>query len=171
MADYSEGLDYNSIKWSIYTFPFEVQSLALMNFKESAETGHHFAYHLRLGGKTQWMYRLTKGKKTDVTTGIINSNYQTALFGFGNISIFRALNVRCEGYPTISYGLKRQDEQLPSTTQSYTINDGPGLEYTRQINYTAEKMMVKLSGTQPFRIQRIDIYGKTQYMSRPLTVP
>jgi len=169
VADYSEGLSADGIKWSIWDSPVPISTISLMSFQDST----NFLYRLRFGSSSPGLFKYDDDFVVDLDTNKIVSSYETFLAGFGNISIFRALNLRVEGTPNLVVGLKGLDNLSSNGNKLSYQSASPvplisGIEQTRQINYTAEKMLVRIEGTTPWRVQKIEIYGKTQYMSRPL---
>ena len=171
VGDYNEGLDYESIRWTIYNFQFKPRAISMINMLDMMG---EFNYHLRVASDGDSIYKLDKSVNLDLGA-TLPSYYQTFLASYGNVGIFRALNVRAEGPVTATFATPyvngevcAQDEQRRQSIGQICLLDTPGLEYTRQINFTSEKMAVKLLSDNPFRIQRLDIYGKVQFQTRPL---
>lgn len=166
VGDYSEGLTADNIKWNVWTVPhIPYTCISLMQYPDATD----FDYHLRIGTPNLGgIFKFDMDFDFDYNTDGIYSRYEMFLAGFGNIGIFRALNLRIEGKPVVEVGLKTLDNLGFETVGNVGVTERSLMEYTRQINYTAEKMMVRLEGFTPWRVQRVDIYGKVQYMSRPL---
>lgn len=164
VGDYSEGLDSTNIKWSIFNFPFTVRAIEMINFGDRDS----FEYHLRLGSDDNNLYRLDSTATTDNSVPI-NAFYQSyqSVLDPGSVNVFRALGFRVNGSNLI-LSLLAQDSQRLQLLNNLPIAPTPGFEYTRQINYLSEKMMVKVASNFYFRLSRLDIYGKRQFDNRPL---
>lgn len=160
VGDFTEGLTADLIKWSVYNFPFSLRSIALMNFQDATD----FEYHLRLG-TTNGVYKLDKSVGNDYSAPI-TVVFQTSLVRFGNLNVFRALTLRGNGSDVL-LSLFAQDGQRIQTLNTLSIAN-LGIEYTRQINYVSEKMMVRVTSSSYLRLSRVDVYGKEVASTRPL---
>lgn len=180
MADYSEGLDWQNIKWCYWTFPYDVISATIINFTGNLEPGTG-GYFLRIAfqGSPQdnFIYAIKPGQTSDQGS-MINSYYTTYLSTVeeGTVNIFRNTRFRAEGIGPLALQLNVQNFNAsflispPNLTLSLT---NPA-DLDRQINFVAEKMALTfgvdtVSGNPGdlFKIARVDIFGKRQFMSRP----
>lgn len=175
VGDFSEGLTPEAIKWSIYQFPnFIPRALAMMNFNDASG----FDYLPRFGADGNSLMKLTPKRTNDwngdgQTRTEIPTTWQTFPAGFapGKMNIFRALVFRGEGVNQIFPVLATADNSVPvnqTEPPAFTPGMAPGKEFTRQINFVSERMMVTLQQQGVFRMSRLDIYGKSMFDSRPL---
>lgn len=166
VATATDGIDSQSIKWSIYNFPKCAHCIGMANFKDSKD----FQYLLRFGTDDNGILRLDPAATDDSGT-LITSYWQSALQGFepGSISVFRALRIRGAG-ELFNVSLGTLDAQNVQRVNSFYMALKPGMEYTRQINYTGEVMSIKLLSRSPMKLSRLDCFGKVQFDSRPLLV-
>lgn len=180
VGDFSEGLNWEMIKWSHYYFPFAARSIGLALIQDAFD----YEYYIRIGSDDNNLYRInratTGGLSGDTLSGAVSSSYKTALIGLdgGKMSVFRALVYRMivgAGGSVLSYVGGEDTLSDSSGTALMTQVVTPSLtfgnnqrEHTSQINMTAEKIQVLIQGTTPFTLNRIDIYGKTQFDARPM---
>ena len=161
----TDGIDFQSIKWSIYNFPKCARCIGMANFQDSKD----FQYLLRIGNDDPGLIRLDPAATDDLGTSI-TSYWQTALLDYekGSLNIFRALRFRGEGQ-LINVSIGSMDAQNVQPVNSFYMKIKPGQEYTRQINYTAEQISIKILSQSYINFSRIDCFGKMQFNSRPLT--
>jgi hypothetical protein len=170
VADYSSGLDANSIKWSIYFFPWTVRSIEMAQFNDGFDND----YYLRLGlSSSAGLFKLTKNQGLDPGNVTVDSYYQSTALTIdpGAMNIFRFLRARVtKSVGNLKVTLKSSDGVTFQTPPSIPITTIPNAEVSRQINFTSEKMVVRLetnSSTDSFTLQRLDIHGKVKWQSRP----
>lgn len=169
VGDFSENLSPEGIKWSYYKFPFQVRSIGMATIYDSIDQD----YYLRMGSDDNALYRLNKsGTIADTTTGSIDSFYRTGLVTFdsGKMNIFRALTIRMIGAGKVQTSIAGEDEILAGMKGAKDVVPPatPKREYTYQINYTSEKLQVMNRSNFPFTLNRIDVYGKVQFDTRPM---
>ncbi len=166
VGDYNEGLDWENIKWTTYTFPFVPTAIAMANFND----GSDFTYVLRLGSGNN-LFKIEPGLIDD-SGAAINSFYDSAFinFGVGSLNIFRHLRARIRGNGVGLIKVFQEDRLVSTVPPSWTLLPTPGKDYDRQINQVNEKLAVRVGTngvTDNFTLQRLDIYGKSYELMRP----
>lgn len=181
VGDYSEGLDYQNIKWSIFTFPFTPSSIALLYYDGNMD-GSDVYYYLRIAFyNNQYIYKMHAGY-TDDLGAAINAYYQCYLASgstTGNYNVFRVLRFRGKGLGNINILLDQEDFDLSKEINPppLPITDPMSKDLDRQINFQNEKMSVGF-GTgafvnagvvgEYFTVSRIDIFMKNMFKGRPI---
>lgn len=177
MADYSEGLDAQNIKWSFWTFPYDVISGNIFNFDGNLEPGAG-GYYLRLAfqGNNQFIYAIKPGLNTD--QGLAINSYYTTYLGTaesGAVNQFRALQLRADGTGNLALELNAQDfnPAFLVAPPALALSNTSSFDILRQINFQNEKMAVTfgadlVNGTpgDNWKVQRLDIFGRRQFRSR-----
>ena len=180
VADYSEGMDAENIKWSIFTFPFTPSSIALFYLAGNLDAGDVYYYlHLAFYGNT-YIYKTHLGYVDDIGAAI-NAYYQCYLAtsqAMGNVQIFRMLRFRGKGSGDLNILLDAEDfdPALEVNPPPITLADPMSKDLDRQINYTGEKMSVGFGTSsfvnnpipgEYFTVGRLDIFVKSQFKQRP----
>ena len=172
VGDYSQGWNADVIRWSVWTFPNVIQSIAMATLADD-----EFKYALRIGFQSvAGLSKMHEGYFSDLGTSIVsNITLPLVTFEEGGISIFRGVRVRASklgGSASVDLNIKLYDESmaLRATPSVISVAVNPAQEYLRQINFVGEKMAVDLSVTSTdayFNIQRVDLLGKPLWTSRP----
>lgn len=173
MADYSEGIDYESVKWTYHFFPFVPYSIGMASFFDT-DGAMDADYYLRIGAQNDNnLYKLKKGL-TDDDGEAIDSRYCCFLSTVekGCVNIFRAARFRVRGSGNLELRVNGEDfpatlEQFPATI---TVPLNPAMDFLRQMNFINEKMSIQIRTNavgEKFQIDRIDIFAKRQYFARP----
>lgn len=170
MMDYSEGLNWSDVKWSLYFFPFPVSSISLMNFLD-VDGFPDYDYYLRLGSSNGNLYKHHPGYTDDVGTAI-DSFIQSFLASHsqGGLNLLREVRLRVKGPGTLTQSISPEDLQSSVSLPSIVLGATPGQDFLTQANFMNEKYSITL-GTNAiadrFTVQRIDLYGKSRFMARP----
>ena len=172
VADFSEGWAYNSIKWSVWTFANNIQSIAMATLVDS-----QFEYALRVGfDSVNGLFKMKDGIFDDLGVPISsNIRFAPLSFGEGQLSIFRGIRVRAlrsgGSVPTNLYlNLYDEGNNHVGNPPQLSIDVNSATDYLRQINYTGEKLAVDFSvfpGDSYFKVHRVDVFGKPIWASRP----
>jgi hypothetical protein len=171
VADYSAGLDPENIRWSKYSFPWQVIAISMINFNDFGD----FGYWLRMSGASNSIYKLSPAYTVDYSNVAISAYYQTALLAFaeGAINIFNYLRMRIRGAGTISITMTDEDGVNPNnivTPPTLTLSNTPSQDLATQINYMNEKMSIKLAQSSlnsNMTVTRLDVYGRVRFGARP----
>lgn len=180
VADYSAGLDWKNIKWTIFTFPFTVSSIALMKYAGNMD-GSDVYFYLRLSFYgNNYIYKTHIGYYDDIGAAI-NAYYQSYLASpstEGNVNVFRFLRFRGKGFGNINILLDAEDfdPALEVNPPPLQIFDPMSKDMLREINFQKEKMSIGF-GTgafvsspvvgEYFSISRLDIFVKNSFQGRP----
>lgn len=181
VADYSDGLDPDKIKWSIFTFPFTPSCIAMMDYAGNMD-GSDIAYyfHISFYGNS-YIYKIHDGYFDDIGAAI-NAYYQTALVApkdsQGNVNIFRGLRFRAKGFGSLNLELDPEDfdPALAIVPPVITLGDPISKDLDRQINWQYEKLSVAFGTSafannpivgEYFTVARLDIFAKNQFIGRP----
>lgn len=179
VADYSEGLDAENVKWSIFTFPFTPSSIAMIYFQGNMD-GSDVYYYLRIAFyNNSYIYKTHQGYYNDIGAAI-NAYYQCYLAApdVGNFNVFRGLRFRVKGAGNLNLLLDAEDFDPANEVQPpvIAISDPASRDYDKQINFNNEKMSVAFGTgafvSEPvvdeyFTVQRLDIFCKTSFPARP----
>jgi hypothetical protein len=167
VADYNDGLDSQNIKWSIWTFPYTIQSIGMLFFNDSVP---ELAYRLRIG-TNETIYKLLPGTTTDNGTAI-NAIWQSFYISPnpGALNIFRFMRARCVFEDNLNLTLYSQDNAFNSTPPGFTTPYVSGRDITREFNFMDEKCSLQLSTSASnggFTLQRLDIFCAARFNMRP----
>ena len=169
VGDYNDGLDYQNIKWSIYTFPFAVNSIIQAFFQDSGE----LAYRFRIGAGAN-INKIFPGLTTDVGSTAIASKWRTYYSyppnGEGALNIFRFIRARALYSDNITLGLYSEDNAITATPSGFNTPQTTGRDLTREFNFTNEKCAVEFdcsASSGGFTLHRLDIFCKTRFNMRP----
>jgi hypothetical protein len=168
MADYSLGLDSNSIRWTIYEFPWAIQDIMMAYYQDQVVD-----YFLRLGTNGV-IYKLDGATNTD-NGAAIDNYYQLAPFiigDVGSLNVFRFIRYRMAGNGTLLTTVTDQGEFGVQNETNVNPLPFPGnyKDQGIQINFTNEKAIVKFrmnATTDFFRMARVDVFGKQRWPTRP----
>jgi len=165
-GDFSNGLTGDSIQWSVFSFPFTPQAIAMI----SVNDGNDFDYWLRIGTSTD-IKKLTPNFTNDSGTAI-TAIMQFALFDIttGYIEQFRFFRARVTGSGTLQIQLADEDGNNVVNPPSFTLAASPSKDLMRHINYLAERMSVKLTMATlngAMTVNRIEVWGKSRYQMLP----
>jgi hypothetical protein len=163
VGDYSLGLDYQSIRWSIYSFPFAAQDIMMGNVNDNND----YNYWLRIGAPNG-LYKLTTKQTTD-SGSLINAYWQTALLTpeFGSVNVYRYLRYRAQGSGTIQGILFDEGLANAKTTTQLTLSTGTR-DLSTQINFVNEKCSVKFTNNDGnIVVSRFQLFGKPYLTQRP----
>lgn len=179
MADYSEGLDFQNIKWAFWTFPFDVISATIVFFEGNLEPGAG-GYFLRLAfqNNNQYIYAIKPGLTTD--SGLMINSYYTTYLAPGpeqsSVSNFRAVQLRAVGSGPLALQLNAEDFNPANmiTPPNLTLSNTGAKDLLRQINFVNEKMAVTFgvdltngAAGNTWTVQRMDLFARQQLRSRP----
>lgn len=178
-CDYSLGLDWQNVRWSIYTFPWAVFDIVTAAWSDPIAPSYYF---LRLGsGGT--IYRLDGATTADEVwqngnydhSVAIHNYYQTAPLVVGNlgsVNIFRFIRYRMAGSGTLFTDTSTQTTFGPKAAINLSPDAYPGNFRDRgiQINYTNEKIIVRFEMNNVndyIKMSRVDVFGKERWPTRP----
>jgi hypothetical protein len=176
VGDYSDGLDYKSIKWCLYTFPFLPSSISLMAFMDD-DGASDWDYYLRLGtSEANGLYKMTPNFLNDLSSPI-NSYWQNGFVwaSIGAMNSVRALRLRVRSANTlvnsnINLLLYPQDLQTAYTAVPINVTYFPGMDYLRQVNFVNEKISVYI-GTNALNerliVNRFELFTTVRQLARP----
>lgn len=171
LADYSNALNKygliepTKVRWSIWQFPGTVSC---------------FTVDLADNGKTQFKYSNTTEGILIQNEGLLNDNDDT-IESFIKTNLnnlipnwqhhFSELAMRAIGSGDLEITLSGEDDQLITTRPVLTLSNTPGRELFRLINFTNEKMSVKLGLTQTannyFTLFELTIMAKPMWKNHP----
>lgn len=167
VADYTEGLTVEGIKWDIWTFPIVPTSILVDIDQTTQKPVFKFA--------STNVYKLDESVKKDFGNNI-DSYYETGLVTLedGQVCSFQGarLNLRGVGNLTITLAYKTN---TPSVTLSPIVlallTDGdPGKEIIKQFNFNREAMRMKFrvnGDSHYYVIKKVVIYGHPLWTDNP----
>lgn len=174
MGDYSEGLNWQEIKWTFHFFKDLIPYSIGMAYFPDDDGLNDLDYYLRIGMQgDNTLYKLKAGL-TDDDGEAIDSRYCCYLSTIekGAVNIFRALRLRVRGAGTLELRLNSEDFplSLSQTPANITVPLNPAQDEMRQINFTNEKMSVQLRTNavgERMEVDRVDIFAKRMFWARP----
>lgn len=169
VADYNDGLDSQNIKWSIWTFPYTIQSIGMLEIQDSSDS----TYKLRIGAADGTIYRVDDSATTDNGTAIAakwQSYYTAPSNGLGSLNIFRFIRARVVFEDDLSLTLYSQDNAFNVTPPGFSTPYVSGRDITREFNFMNEKCSVQISSSASnggFTVQRLDVFCSPRFAMRP----
>lgn len=180
VGDFSTGLDWKNIKWTIYTLPYIPSAILISDIGDTYAPGDT-QFFIRIAMKDEnYIFKLDVDATDDVGAAI-NAYYQCFLASAttGSINLFRHIRMRAVGSGQLVLLLDAEDfnnadEQTPTP---FSLTAAPGKDFDRQINFMREKMSIAfgtgafLSAPVPgevFTVERVDLFIKpAKYQIRP----
>jgi hypothetical protein len=174
VGDFSDGLDSDHVKWTMWTFPANVQSMTVCTLQDA-----EFAYRLRLSFlSNNNLYKYLPGTGPDIIgPTAVDSIYTLAKaqVGEGQVNVFRYIRIRAlrtiaSGNTNLALKIFTEDMKVNVTPPAIVISDIPGQDYARQINLMNEQMYVQFrtnGSTDGFILSRVEIFGKPLFPARP----
>jgi hypothetical protein len=170
-ADYSKAftvygtLDERMIKWSIWTFPTSPVSI-VGDVDDS--TGQPVLHVAVSGGniytvKTTYIADYGNGFESYFTT-----NLKFALSNW--INHFSRLLIRVSGSGTLRFTCYGEDSSNITTVPGLIMQNNPGMEFERLLNFQNEKMALKISVNQfgeSYTISKLTVWAKAMWAKRP----
>jgi len=174
VGDYTEGLNEQQIKWSLYSFTgITPTAIGIANFNDTID----FNYYFRLGTTSEGMFKLVPGLLHDhnVTTDIaINSYYSTfyASVSLGSLTLFRHVRMRVVGNGNMTLELFSEDQaESYSAPNPWALVPAPGKDYDMPVNFFNEKASLYFGTSavdEYFIVQRVNLFTAVQNDMRPL---
>jgi hypothetical protein len=166
VGDYKNGINHEDIRWSIWSFPFNIASIVV-----TIDTTTQAAY-LSVGG-TSNVYSISATQLNDDGTAI--DSYVRLFLAYlapskGWIHHFSFIHVRAWGTGTLLITCQGLDGVTTLTAPSITLAATGGVEQDAKINFQNEKCSVKFrcnSGTNNFKLKYAQIYAKKMWANRP----
>lgn len=139
-CSYHEGLTAGLVKWSIWELPWNPASILL---KTDWTTGQPV---LLLAAQEGTIYKFNELALDDNGTGIESyADFPFITFSdSGGLSIYSALRARITGHGTCGLKLLSPDNALTDFPPVWSLAELPGIEYTRLINFVAQRLSVRL---------------------------
>lgn len=171
VADFNNGWDYMSLRWTYYFFrPFVPASIGLCSFLDD---DGDFTYRLRIGsmGRNE-LEKLDSTVKSDLEIYAIKSYYTCALLTakVGSINVLRALRFRARGNGSLILKVRPEDMQTTTTLPPIALANRPERDYLRQLNFQNEKFSVEF-GTDAvdhyMEVDRLDEFAMPLFGERP----
>ena len=165
VADYNDGLDPMSIKWSQHTFPSTLTAIGMAFIQDASTT----EYALRLGFGNE-VYKLDSTETSDSGTPI-NSTYSLYYIAptLGALNIFRFVRgriVSLVGTTALNIVCSSEDGVLVQTPPGWNILPTPGRDYLREFNFMNEKCSINFAGPN-FLLQRVEVFCGARFNMRP----
>lgn len=168
VGDYSEGLNTQSIKWSVWTFSSKATSTIGV-----FDLGNSGSYELRIGsGGNVFKYVDTDGT-TDAGTAVISS-FTSALLssdnGVGAVNFFGGARLRINGSGSLSWSLVSEDLVDSYSLPTLTLQLLPGKEFLERANLQAERATLTLTLNSGWmRVNKIRVFSSLLWPTRPST--
>lgn len=169
-GDYSKGLDYQNIRWSIWSSSVWNPTAILVDIQPVSALGLDTSY-LRIGS-TAGVYDLDIASRLDVAAAI-SSTYKTHLIPAkdGYLGHYGAVRLRTSGSGTLYTTIYTQDNSTSSALANTTLASTPNYDVTLLSNVINEKCAVEVKTTGAgawFSLKRLDLFVKVLWTGRPL---
>jgi hypothetical protein len=167
VGDYNDGLDSDNIKWSLWSFPYTINSILMAFFQDGVGD---LNFRLRIGSNTA-IYKTAPGLLSDSGSAIVcvwRSFYSST--GLGSLNIFRYIRARLPFFDNLKITLFAQDDAFIQQPPGFTVPYAPGRDLVREFNFMDEKCAVQICCNAlngGFTLQRLDIFGKIRFNMRP----
>lgn len=170
VCDYSDGRTADAVRWSVFQFHKNPSCIGMVYFGSLISTPR---YTLKIGsldaGNT-YLYSMEEGVKND-DGNVITSNYCPGPFYVGGVGCFKLLHFRSWGVGRLNITLTGEDGVLSTVPPYLTLSAAPGRELDRQINFTNEKLHIRIANGNSLNdymiIDRLDVHGLQLWPIRP----
>lgn len=171
MMDYKEGLTPQKVKWSEWSFfGHNIRKIAMVLGQPNlGATG--LDYQFSFVSSDANIYTLDLNATIEANS--INVLATAPLKGtdvVGSVAFFINLNLKMQKHGVLAITLTDQDGGNPKVIPAI-VNDYPGQNYTRLINYTNEEMLVTLNTDRQagsyMHLFELAVDVNTRYLARP----
>lgn len=156
-GDFSEGLTWETIKWSIDSFPYAPQTIVADLDNTNDEVV------IKIGSLTGNIYKIDETLYTDNL--IAQDSYVEfpllPVDGDDTIYHFTGARVRAKGSGSLAVTVKSLDDVLTATGESITLAASPGKGLFSGFNFTAERCKIKFRVSDAganFKLNRMSLY-------------
>lgn len=166
VCDYKNGINYEEVRWSIWSFPFSIASIIVSLDPTTLSS------YLRVAGVSN-LYSMDSTQLTDDGTSIYSFVRLWLAFlddSPGWIDHFSNFVARVWGSGTLNINCQGEDAIKTLVAPSMTLAAAPGMEQNVKINFQNEKCSIKLScnnGTDWFKLSNCVLYAKKLWANRP----
>ena len=157
MGDFNEGLSWDKIKWSLWSFPVVPTTVWVEIDSTTKES------RVKFGSSAGGLYVRNSASRNDFGTAI-TSYYRPGMVAAspsGGSSIYQLVRLRTIGSGSLYLKLYSIDDTTTVTLPSVSLSASPGKELTRQIGFfTSERASVEFGVTSIntwFHLTRIGI--------------
>lgn len=166
-GDYSEALDPEGIKWSIWNMP-KPPTCALVKVDDATKKTK-----LVFGSSQNGLYQYDDTTRNDFGT-MINAFYETTLFepegSAGQINHFAGFRQRIRGSGALSIQVANYDRTVTENYTGFSLSAAPGREILTRLDFLAERASVRctlVSIDQYFSVNRYSMFCRPQWTERP----
>jgi hypothetical protein len=163
VGDVNEGLDYKKIRWSAWSFSHFSPSSIIIDIKDNNPV-------FKIGGDA--IYEMSDTALND-NGWAMNPMIKFGLAppqSNGIINHFNFLSMRISGSGSVNVELSAEDNARIMNPPNFILEDKPGIEIARKINFVAEKMAIKFSMVNidnRFELNNLVIYHNPLWSQRP----
>lgn len=170
VCDYTDGRTPEAVRWSIFQFHKNPSCIGMVYFGGLEST---VSYTLKVGSidaGSLYLYTLKEGQKSD-DGSIIDSYYTPGYYAFGGVGCFKLLHFRAWGVGRLVMTISGLDGTGSYSPPYLSLTATPGRELDRQINFTNEKMALRVRSNNALNdymiLDRIDVWGNKLWPIRP----
>lgn len=166
-GDYSEGLDAENIKWSVWDFPYNPVSASVSTDANSNPV-------LNIGSYTEDIYRMSSIYTSDGSTAIPTPTVKTSIVGIpdnaGVILHSAFIRSKVRGSGILKTKLYDSDGTTVINVPDETLESNPAGELMQKVNQFNEGVIVEFSHEnidEYFEFNRIRVFQKPLWIARP----
>jgi len=165
MGDYSNGLSFQAVRWSIWTFPWPITSIGL-----DAETDTAPAILYIAGNGNLWKLDSTVVNDNDAGVATKVRYAPRSLSEYGEVNSVTSLRLRVKGQGVLHSKLYGLDEVLVKTLANRTLASTPGKEITVLANFVNERCALDLElngASEHLEVLRATLFIAPIWLERP----
>lgn len=164
VADYRNGLDFQSIRWARWTFPWVITSISINVQPDKVE-------HLLIAGDNViWQFDPEEINDGDIAIHTkVEYAPQTAQPD-GTIFTFKSMKLRGMGNGLLKVKMRGLDDRTTFNVRPINLEMNPGKEYQRQANLVNERCSIEMEMTEAddfVLVQRVTVFPDATWTERP----
>lgn len=164
-CDYQRGLDPDSVRWAIWTFPYDPTSIGI-DVDENARPV------FKIGSIDGDIYYLDSAADGDNLEAIPQPTFRTGYVGNGEVAVnyFGGIRLRAKGSGSLALQFSGLDDVITVNPPSLLLSSNPGRLLQREFNVSSQMGRLKAWTSNYgdwFSITRISIYSSAEFVEEP----
>lgn len=165
VGDYQNGLSFQAIRWSTWTFPWEISCIGLDSEDANAAAVLYIA-----GDGNIWKLNSDEVDDGDIGISTKAKFAPRALAQFGEVLTASSFRLRAKGSGNLLCKLYGLDDSTSFVIAPITLGLSPGYEYTRLANLVNERFALELEldgAGEYLDFLRATVFVQSTWLERP----